>query len=104
MVERDLALGILQLVALSLPAFAILMEIVVESDFPLTKAAVPITTAGFGLFLTAGLVNLVALVITTNSLVLQVSLGLVGLGLCSLLIGAALIGTQIEEAQEQDAD
>jgi hypothetical protein len=104
MVERDLALGVLQLVALSLPAFAILLEIVVESDFPLTKEAVPLTTAGFGLFLTAGIVDLAALVITTDSLVLQVWLGLVGLGLVSLLVGTGIIGSQIEAAQEQDVD
>jgi len=57
-------------VALSLPAFAILLEIVVESDFPFTKEAVPITTAGFIFFLFAGIVDIAALVIASTSLVL----------------------------------
>jgi len=104
MVERDLALGVLQLVALSLPAFAILLEIVVESDFPFTKEAVPITTAGFAFFLLAGIIDITALVTASPSPVLQLSLGLVGLGLVSLLAGAALFGTQIEEAQEEEAE
>lgn len=37
MVDRQLAFGVLQLVALSLPAFAILLQMVVESEMAYTE-------------------------------------------------------------------
>lgn len=99
MADRQLAFSILQLVALSLPAFAILLQMVVESDFPYTKEAVPITTASFGLFIVAGLVVMGDLVVTTNSIIAKIALGIVGLGMAGMLVGAALIGLQTEQAQ-----
>lgn len=35
MVEKDVALSLLQLVALALPTFTLLLEMIVESDFPM---------------------------------------------------------------------
>lgn len=99
MADRQVAFSILQLVALSLPAFAILLQMVVESDFPYTKEAVPVTTASFGLFIVAGLVVMGDLVLTTNSFVAKVALGIAGLGMAGMLVGAALIGVQTERAQ-----
>lgn len=104
MVKTDLALGLLQLVALSLPAFAILLQMVVESDFPYTKEAVPITTAGFSFFLLAGLVILADFLVSTGNVGLQVVLGIIGLGLTSMLMGMILIGLQTQHAQEEAED
>lgn len=104
MVDRQLAFSVLQLVALSLPAFAILLQMVVESDFPYTKEAVPITTMSFGLFITGGLIILGDFIISTASVVVQLALGIVGLGMVGMLLGAGLIGLQTEQAQQQEFD
>ena len=91
MVERQIAFSALQLVALSLPAFAILLQMVVESGFAYTKEAVPITTASLGLFIVAGLIILGDFVFSTASVVAQVALGILGLGIIGMLVGATLI-------------
>jgi len=104
MVDRQLAFSILQLVALSLPAFAILLQMVVESDFPYTKHAVVVTTASMGLFLIAGIVILVGRLLTTPSTVAQISLGALILGMVGLVLGSGLIGLQTERAQQQHSD
>jgi len=104
MVQNQLAFGILQLVALSLPAFAILLQMVVESDFPYTKAAVPITTASLGLFLVAGLIILGEMVVVTGSPIVRVALGILGAGMVGMLIGVSLIGVQTQEAQQEVDD
>lgn len=101
MVERQLAFSILQLVALSLPAFAILLQMIVESDFPYTKEAVPITTASLGLFILAGLIILLEFLFSATSLVAQLAFGILGVGMIGMLIGASLIGIQTEEAQQE---
>lgn len=104
MVERQLAFGILQLVALSLPAFAIILQMVVESNFPYTKHAVAITTASMGLFLVAGIVILADRLFTTTSTVAQMALGALILGMVGLIFGSSLIGLQTERAQQQHND
>ena len=101
MVDRQLAFSILQLVALSLPAFAILLQIVVEGDIPYTHWAVPATTVGFGLFLLAGGIILAQLVLATSSTVLLLTVGLLICGILSLLIGAIAIGLQTGRVQHQ---
>ncbi len=100
MVERNLAFSILQLVALSLPAFAILLQMVVESDFPYTNQAVPVTNASFGLFLLAGLIVLGEFIVTTASVLAQIALGVLLLGMAGMLVGAGLIGVQTSHAQQ----
>lgn len=102
MVQTDLALGLLQLVALSLPAFAILLQMVVESDFPYTKEAVPITTLGFGFFLIAGLIIVIVFLLSIGNWALQLVLVIIGTGLLSLLVGVMLMGLQTHRAQERD--
>lgn len=104
MVDRQLAFSILQLVALSLPAFAILLQMVVESNFPYTKNAVVITTASMNLFLIAGIVILVGRLITTPSTSAQIALGALILGMVGLLFGNSLIGLQTERAQQHYSD
>lgn len=102
MVNDRLAFSILQLVALSLPAFAILLQMVVESEFPYTKEAVPITTGSLGLFIVAGLIVVGDLVFTSASVVAQLTLGILGLGMVGMLFGAGLLGLQTEEAQQRE--
>lgn len=104
MVERQLAFSILQLVALSLPAFAILLQIVVESDFPYTNEAVPITTASLGLFILAGLIVVGDEIVSTASVVAQVASGIIGLGMVGMLLGAGLVGLQTEQVQQRESD
>lgn len=104
MVDRQLAFSILQLVALSLPAFAILLEMVVESEMPYTHRAVPITTAGLGLFLIGGTIVLGDLILATTSITATIALGFVLLGILSMLIGAGLIGLQTEVKQRRLQD
>lgn len=99
MVEERLAVGVLQLVALALPAFAILLQLVVESDMSYTKYAVPVTTAGFLLFLVGGIVVLGQLVVMTTSTIFAFALGTVGLGMVCMLLGAATIAVQTREKQ-----
>lgn len=104
MVDRQLAFSILQLVALSLPAFAILLQMVVESEMPYTHWAVPITTAGMGLFLVGGFVVLVRLMLTTATTTAAVALGFLLLGILSMLVGASLIGLQTGKEQRRIRD
>lgn len=42
MVQTSLALGVLQLVALALPAYAILIQLMVESDIPYANQALSV--------------------------------------------------------------
>ena len=104
MVERQLAFSILQLVALSLPAFAILLQMVVESNFPYTGHAVLLTTASMGLFLIAGAVVLGERFFATTSPVTQMALGTLVLGILGLLLGSGLIGLQTHRAQQRHAN
>lgn len=104
MVERKLAFSILQLVALSLPAFAILLQIVVESEMPYTHWAVPLTTGGLAMFLVGGAIILGEFMFTTTSLTATVALGVILLGLLSLLVGASLIGLQTGQKQRRLRD
>lgn len=104
MVERQVAFSILQLVALSLPAFAILLQMVIESDFAYTREAVPITTASMGLFIVGGLIILAHLMLSAASFVAQLALGIVGLGMVGLILGIVLIGLQTQKEQEKISD
>ncbi|RBI60606.1 hypothetical protein DMJ13_16565 [halophilic archaeon] len=104
MVDRQLAFSILQLVALSLPAFAILLQMVVESNIPYTHWAVPITTAGLALFLIGGALILGELMLATASTTATIALGALLLGILSMLIGASLIGLQTGEKQRHLKD
>ena len=104
MVERQLAFSILQLVALSLPAFAILLQMVVESNFPYTGYVVQIMTISMGLFLFAGAVILGERFLATTSTVTQIALGTLVLGILGLLLGAGLIGLQTQRAQQRHAN
>ena len=104
MVDRQLAFGILQLVALSLPAFAILLQMVVETEMPYTHWAVPITTAGMGLFLIGGAIVVMELMLATTATTVTIALGFVLLGIFSMLIGASLIGFQTGEKQRRLRD
>ena len=104
MVDRQLAFSILQLVALSLPAFAVLLQMVVESEMPYTHWAVPITTAGLGLFLTGGSLVVGALMLTTTTTIATLALGFILLGILSMLIGASLIGLQTGMEQRRLRD
>lgn len=63
--------------ALSLPAFAILLEVVVESEFPYVNQTVPLVAASFGLFLLAGIAIITLLIGELESLVLIAALGLI---------------------------
>lgn len=99
MVNRELAFSVLQLVALSLPAFAILLQMVVESKMAYTEWAVPITTAGMGMFLLAGAIFLGELFLATTSTIATLALGVLLLGMIFLLLGALLIGLQTAKKQ-----
>lgn len=104
MVDRQLTFSVLQLVALSLPAFAILLSIVVESDIPFTNEAVPITTAGLGLFFVGGIVILVELAFSTQSTVATLTLSILILGMVGMLVEASLIGLQTRRGQQRRAE
>lgn len=99
MVNQQLAFSVLQLVALSLPAFAILLQIVVESDMAYTEWAVPITTAGMGLFLIAGGIFLGRVLLATTSRLTVLALGILLLGVLCLITGGVLIGWQTAKKQ-----
>lgn len=104
MVDRELAFSVLQLVALSLPAFAILLQMVVQSDMAYTDWAVPLTTAGLGLFLVSGAVFLVELLLATTSLITAFALSSLLLGILCLLLGGSLIGRQTGKKQRRLRD
>lgn len=99
MVKQQLAMGVLQLVALALPAFAILLQLVVESDMSYTKYSVPMTAAGFLLFLVGGIIVLGQLALLTTSVIFAFALGILGLGMVCMLLGAATIALQTREKQ-----
>jgi len=101
MVNQQLAFSVLQLVALSLPAFAILLQIVVESEMAYTEYAVPVTTAGMGLFLAAGGIFLARLLLAATSGLTQLALGLLLIGIFCLIIGGGLIGWQTAKKQRR---
>jgi hypothetical protein len=101
MADRELAFSIRQSVALSLPAFAILLQMVVESEMPDTHWAVPITTAGLGLFLVGGSIALVQLMLTSVSTATTIALGFILLGILILLVGASLLGLQTRAQQRR---
>lgn len=100
MVDRALALNVLQLVALSLPAFAILLQIIVESDFAYVNEAVPVIVTGFGAFLLAGFVILVSLLFSPLSLAMRAALVILSAGMLILIAGIALIGLRTRRAQK----
>ncbi|NHN59863.1 MULTISPECIES: hypothetical protein [Halorussus] len=102
--DRQLAFSILQLVALSLPAFAILLQMVVESEMPYTHWTVPITTAGLGLFLIGGALVVGKLMLATTTTTATVALGFILLGILSMLLGASLIGLQTGAKQRRVRD
>ena len=104
MVNQQLAFSVLQLVALSLPAFAILLQMMVESDMAYTKWVVPITTAGMGLFLVSGGIFLIRLIHDAASTLTILALGLLLLGILTLIIGASLIGWQTAMRQRRIQD
>lgn len=104
MVDRQLSFSILQLVALSLPAFAILLQMMVESEMPYTHRTVPIMTGGLVMFLVGGAVVLAELMFATASLTATVALGIILLGVLCLLVGASLIGLQTGEKQRRLRD
>ena len=104
MVNRQLAFSILQLVALSLPAFAILLQMVVESEMAYTYWAVPITTAGLGLFLIGGAIVVGKLILATTTTTMMIALGFLFLGLLSMLLGSSLIGLQTGAKQRRVRD
>lgn len=99
MVNQQLAFSVLQLVALSLPAFAILLQMVVESEMAYTKYAVPITTAGMGLFLATAGIFLGRLLLASTSVLTQLALGFLLIGILCLIIGGGLIGWQTAKKQ-----
>lgn len=101
MVNQQLAFSVLQLVALSLPAFAIFLQIVVESDMAYTEYAVPITTAGMGLFLAGGGIFLGRLLFAATSSLTQLALGSLLGGILCLIIGGGLIGWQTANKQRR---
>lgn len=104
MVNRQLAFSVLQLVALSLPAFTILLQIVVESEMAYTKWAVPLTTAGMAMFLIAGALFLGELLLATSSVAAALALGILLLGVLCLIAGASLIGRQTATKQHRLQD
>ena len=101
MVEQELAIGVLQLVALALPAFAILLQLVVEAELSYTHYSVPVTTAGLILFLVGGIVILGQLVALTDSTLFAVALGVLALGMVCMLVGVGTIGLQTRAKQFQ---
>ena len=101
MVNQQLAFSVLQLVALSLPAFAIFLQIVVQSDMAYTEYAVPITTAGMGMFLAASGIFLARLLLVATSGLTQLALGLLLAGILCLIIGGGLIGWQTANKQRR---
>ena len=101
MVEQQLAVGVLQLVALALPAFAILLQLVVEADMSYTKYAIPVTTAGFLLFIGGGIIVLGQLVFITTSTIFALALALLGVGMVCMFLGATTIGLQTRKKQYQ---
>lgn len=104
MVNQQLAFSVLQLIALSLPAFAILLQIVVESEMPYTHWAVPVTTAGMGMFVVAGALILGQLLSATTSILSQLALGTLIVGILCLLVGVGLIGLQTANRQRRLRD
>lgn len=89
--------------ALSLPAFVILVEVIVESDFPFANMAVPIIVTGFGLFIFRGIIILLRLLVASISWQLRVTVVSLLLGLLAILVGVALLGFRTTKVQESKA-
>jgi hypothetical protein len=95
----QIALGVLQLVALSLPVFALLAQVyfTVSDDNPTVSVSLRIAFGG-GFLVLAGMVSGQFLYINTESFLIQTSIALVILGLFFILV--VLKG--IYEASRQD--
>ena len=104
MIDRQLACSILQLVVLALPAFAILLQMVVESEMPYTHLTVPITTGGLGPFLIGGALVIGELMLATTTTTATIALGFLLLGILSMLVEASFIGLQTGVKQHRLQD
>lgn len=104
MAEQGLAMGVLQLVALALPAFAILLQLIVEAEMSYTHYAVPVTTAGLILFLVGGTIILARFALRSTSTIVSVALGIIGLGMVCTLAAALAIGLQTQKKQFQSLE
>lgn len=104
MVNTNLALGVLQLVALALSAFAILMEIIVESEFAYANRAVPVIAGSYGLLALGGTIVLTALLLSPLGVIMQVALVAIDLGLVGMVVGIGLVGLRTRQAQAAAAE
>lgn len=104
MVETELALGLLQLVALALPAFAILLQLIVQSNFPYANEAVPAVAASFAAITGSGITIITAMLLQPYTLAMRASLLLVDVGLIGLVVGVALISLRTRREQRSLAD
>lgn len=97
MVEADLALGALQLVALAFPAYTILIQLMVQSELPYANEVVTAISGSFGLLVLGGIIVLTTLVFSSLSLIMQAAVVNIDLGLLGMIAG---IGLRTERAQE----
>lgn len=104
MVKIGLAVSVLQLVALSLPAFAILFQIIVQSEFAYANRAVSVVAASFGLIVAGGTIVLTALLLAPLDPLMQIALVAIDLGLVGMLTAIYLIGFRTRKAQISAAD
>jgi len=104
MVQTELALSVLQLVALSLPAFAILLELMVESKYAYANRSVLAVALSFAMIVLAGVIVLTALLLTPLDLLMTVALLVIDVGLVGMLAGIYLIGLRTRQAQERLAE
>lgn len=104
MVQTDLAISVLQLVGLSLPAYAILLELMVESEYAYANLAVPVVALSFGLVVSGGTVVLTAFLLSPRSLLMQIALVFIDVGLLGMLVAIYLIGFRTKRAQERIAE
>jgi VIT1/CCC1 family predicted Fe2+/Mn2+ transporter len=75
-----------------------------ECDFAYTKQAVPMTTASMGLFLLGGLIILANFILSTTSLVAQIALSIVGLGMIGMILGICLFNSRDWHVRQQLTD
>lgn len=104
MVKTGLALSILQLVALSLPAFAIILQLIGESDIPYANEAVPVVAASFAAITGSGAVITGTMVLQDHTLAMQASLLRVTVGLVGLIAGVILVSLRTRREQQSLAD
>lgn len=102
--ETELALGVLQLVALSLPAFAILLELMVESNFPYANRAVPVVAGSFAALVAGGIVIVSGILLQPHTFLMRASLLLIDVGLVGMVAGIALIAHRTRREQRRAAD